>query len=597
MTSELTKAKRKRTTKRNTALKDILPQCEDLLTNYGTEESSGDASALIQVLDEIRVEVKTLDEAVADLMDDEDAMEKHESESYQFGATMRKMQAKLQRFIANKEEMDMKSRMSPRRNIGVKLPKIKIKPFDGEAMEWKPFKDAFDATIHERSDITDIEKFTYLRGFLSGSALKAIEGMTLTNANYEHARDILEKRYGNEQLIVSSHMNALLKLDKIINVNVKDLRELYDKVELNIRALNSVGISSEHFGSLLIPIVLEKLPNNIKLQISRSLGKNNWNIDEFRKSINDEIEARENYEFLKKNEYQDIQEEPKYSAASLAVSSNGKQYIRSCVFCGNKEHYSDKCDVITDIDLRMEKLKERRCCFKCLRADHHIAKNCPKKVFCYRCKTRNKHNTALCKEESASKVQLVAGSDESILLQTANGYIGDEKEERMEKIKILLDSCSQQTFISERVAKKLKLCPIREIKMTIKAFGNNQGKEMRLKEYQVVLKPIDNSSSIYMKAVAMPSICAPISNQEVQLAVKQKEFLSTLKLADDGSEDKREIDMLIGADMYWKVVTGNIKKDSSGLIAISSILGWLVNGPVTGTTEKSVNVVKSVLSI
>ena len=52
-----------------------------------------------------------------------------------------------------------------------------------------------------------------------------------------------------------------------------------------------------------------------------------------------------------------------------------------------------------------------------------------------------------------------------------------------------------------------------------------------------------------MKALAMPSICAPISNQEVQLAVKQNEFLSTLKLADDGSEGRREIDMLIGADM------------------------------------------------
>ena len=49
--------------------------------------------------------------------------------------------------------------------------------------------------------------------------------------------------------------------------------------------------------------------------------------------------------------------------------------------------------------------------------------------------------------------------------------------------------------------------------------------------------------------------------------------------------------------MYWKIVTGNIKKDSSGLIAISSILGWLVNGQVAGTAEKSVNVVKSVLSI
>ena len=112
--------------------------------------------------------------------------------------------------------------------------------------------------------------------------------------NYEKARDILVERYGNVQLIVSGHMNALIKLNKIINnTNAKELRELYDKVELNIRALNSVGINSEHFGSLLIPIVLEKLPNMMRLQISRTLGKDNWNIDDFMKCINSEISVRE----------------------------------------------------------------------------------------------------------------------------------------------------------------------------------------------------------------------------------------------------------------------------------------------------------------
>ena len=46
---------------------------------------------------------------------------------------------------------------------------------------------------------------------------------------------------------------------------------------------------------------LEKLPNTIKLQISQKLGKENWNIEQFLPAINQEITARENFEYLKQN--------------------------------------------------------------------------------------------------------------------------------------------------------------------------------------------------------------------------------------------------------------------------------------------------------
>ena len=39
--------------------------------------------------------------------------------------------------------------------------------------------------------------------------------------------------------------------------------------------------------------------------------------------------------------------------------------------------------------------------------------------------------------------------------------------------------------------------------------------------------------------------------------------------------------MLFGADVYWSLVSGEIcRGDDSGLVAINSKLGWLLNGPV-----------------
>ena len=124
-------------------------------------------------------------------------------------------------------------------------------------------------------------------------------------------------------------MNELIKLNKVNGSNVTELRELYDRIESNVRALKTVGIQQEHFGSLLIAIILEKIPNVIRLQISRQLGKENWNIDEFLQCINREISARESYEFWKNGKGK---KEDSFSNSSL--HSAGKlSHTRKCLFC------------------------------------------------------------------------------------------------------------------------------------------------------------------------------------------------------------------------------------------------------------------------
>ena len=118
---------------------------------------------------------------------------------------------------------------------------------------------------------------------------------------------------------------------------------------------------------------------------------------------------------------------------------------------------------------------------------------------------------------------------------------------------------------------------------------------MRLKEYQVVIKPNDNCNNIYVKAMPVSNICAPVSGQDVKSAVNEHRFLGTLKLADSGNSMYSPIDLLIGADSYWNIVDEKLKRDDqSGLVAISSLFGWLVNGPIKNEVPfKSVNLVTS----
>ena len=54
-------------------------------------------------------------------------------------------------------------------------------------------------------------------------------------------------------------------------------------------------MNKEHFGALLIPIVQEKVPSEIRLQISRNMDKDGWKIDKYLNCMKDEIDARDNY--------------------------------------------------------------------------------------------------------------------------------------------------------------------------------------------------------------------------------------------------------------------------------------------------------------
>ena len=131
---------------------------------------------------------------------------------------------------------------------------------------------------------------------------------------------------------------------------------------------------------LLIPIVLEKIPNVIRLQISRKLGRENWNKEEFIKCINEEISARQHFQYIKKQE--EYVGKTDYAASALTVASTENDKI--CIFCENN-HYSDRCSTVTDLDVSKSILRKKRRCSRCLRANH-MAKFCRVSVKCYKCK-------------------------------------------------------------------------------------------------------------------------------------------------------------------------------------------------------------------
>ena len=106
-----------------------------------------------------------------------------------------------------------------------------------------------------------------------------------------------------------------------------------------------------------------------------------------------------------------------------------------------------------------------------------------------------------------------------------------------------------------------------------------------------------NKSLLELQFLTVPLICEPLSGQPISYAVERYPHLSNLELADpvNHSSDNMEINVLIGSDQYWQVVTGNILRGVSGPTAIKTRFGWVLSGPAEGTVNDSttINLVQS----
>ena len=159
----------------------------------------------------------------------------------------------------------------------VKLPKLSLKRFNGDLTKWTTFWDTFKSAVHDNPTLTSIDKFNYLNSLLESAAAEAIAGLTLTSANYEEAIATLRRRFGNKQLILNCHMDLLLNLEGVTSQhNLKGLRQLCDVVESNVRGLRALGVPSSSYGGLLSPILISKLPPELRLIINRELNEGEW---------------------------------------------------------------------------------------------------------------------------------------------------------------------------------------------------------------------------------------------------------------------------------------------------------------------------------
>lgn len=99
---------------------------------------------------------------------------------------------------------------------------------------------------------------------------------------------------------------------------------------------------------------------------------------------------------------------------------------------------------------------------------------------------------------------------------------------------------------------------------------------------------------IAVTALVVPHICEPLTRQPTRASCEQFHHLRDLKLADPADpDDLLNVDLLIGSDHYWRLVTGRVRWGRNGPMAIETKCGWILSGPME-TQFTSANLTLSV---
>ncbi|XP_044251339.1 uncharacterized protein [Drosophila takahashii] len=247
------------------------------------------------------------------------------------------------------------------------LPKIHIKVFSGDYKEWPALKNIFESTIHSKQHLTAIQKFLYLKTYITGEAADLIRHMPITDAAYEAAWSCLTERYNRPRHIVNTLLETFVNLLSTSRADVAVLRKVTDGATEIVRGLDAAGQTNRD--CWIIHFILAKIDAETRRK---------W-IEGSR-----ELESPSVDDLLKFGAPQ-LSKAKRSSHALVSMEDN------ACVKCNSKEHKIYGCPLAL-IDQRRTFVKTKSLCFNCLKLGH-ISRKCESKFTCKIC--HNRHHSLL----------------------------------------------------------------------------------------------------------------------------------------------------------------------------------------------------------
>ena len=316
--------------------------------------------------------------------------------------------------------------------VRAKLPDLQLPTFEGDLHQFPSFWDQFEATVDSVSNLSDVIKFSYLRSALKGKAMDCIAGLTLRGSNYKVAVDTLKSMYDRPDILRQACWSCLYGLPPAKSMDPEELRSLYNKIEINLRTLESTKQFNPNDIAVVefLPLfVIGKFPSPIVEAWQRRQNPTSQiTLAEVRNFLRTEIEARETARSIRftgtfvqthcptgrdpaiptgsrstrKPATSDVLFSSDRNRGNQALSSGVRKPSLQCSCCKKTPwHRLLDCHVFREMSptLRTSFVRETGRCFNCFGSTHR-SRLCQSRRRCQKC--GKAHHTLLHFEEAST---------------------------------------------------------------------------------------------------------------------------------------------------------------------------------------------------
>ncbi|XP_070521821.1 uncharacterized protein [Cardiocondyla obscurior] len=121
-----------------------------------------------------------------------------------------------------------------------KLPKLLVVKFSGKTEDWDTFSSYFISTIHERENLSDLEKFRYLLASLTDDVKRSIAHLPLKGDNYNIAWKELKDTFDKPRHQLNMLMDKLANLQPIKTLSAEEINSRIKAMNLTFLAMKKI---------------------------------------------------------------------------------------------------------------------------------------------------------------------------------------------------------------------------------------------------------------------------------------------------------------------------------------------------------------------
>ena len=270
-----------------------------------------------------------------------------------------------------------------------RLPEVKLTIFKGNFGEWETFWSSFRTNVDVRDDIEKTTKFIYLVQSLEREPKEMINGLAITDDNYNAALCILRDRYENASKQTSVLMQRF-QTRPTPKHNPKDLRVFlteYRKIETQLSRVLDFRQSE----LVIKSIVVRKLPFQTFDRICDIYVTHDFSLDQMETGIQHIVDKLEQA-VLALAEGATIKQVGVNSPSQDQSSKQSKAKANQrCSYCSG-EHLAHECAKYKTVNSRKDRVMQLRLCYNCL-TPGHSSKSCRSTKTCRTC---GSHHSSLC---------------------------------------------------------------------------------------------------------------------------------------------------------------------------------------------------------